>query len=276
MSSNTNIADISERPFLLITSKKNRKKITLQKQCKYRDDLCDFNEAHVIRKINEAQDEIINSEYFKCSADTILNSSRDSIEKIICFGIGHFSECHASKYQLAFILGLKTKFHIASVIFHEPILARSEVNILKTLNCIVEEENFEGKSEIRNVPGTRTLVYLPHCPKQLTNNLLWKNWNPQLSQLSMVCNSFGKLIESTPQRFLEKDANYITRIAPHTKEICIINNFQYNDIFNDTSLHTFCINEIPPEFWKLNTEPVYADSVELISRDLISKLSIQD
>lgn len=193
---------------------------------------------------------------------------------IICIGIGHFSDCSISRHQLAFILSVKELFGFDSIVFHEPILTCSEVNVLKTLNCSVAAKNVEGKVEIDGV----TLVYAPHCPKQLINNLLWKNWNADtLIHLIYIGNSFSNLVNSTPSRFLSIDAGFIVKLQPHCEEIDLINDFRFTDIFNDTSVHQFPIIEtLSPEFWSEESEePVYeSDNLELITTALVEKLSI--
>lgn len=161
---------------------------------------------------------------------------------------------------------------VSPIIFHEPILNISEVNILKALNTEVHKTNLEGKCLLTDAI---TLVYLPHCPKQLTNNLLWKNWSSAINNLILICNSFTQLFEATPKRFLEPDASYITQILPYTKEVHLNNTFKYSDIFNDTSVHCFDTTQVPTEFWKSPPEPIYSDqNTELISRQLIAELTI--
>lgn len=192
----------------------------------------------------------------------------------MCIGIGHFGDCLISRHQLAFILSIKELFGFASIQFHEPALTRSEVNILKKLKCSIVAENVEGKIAIDSV----TLIYAPHCPKQLINNLLWKNWNSEaLKQIIYIGNSFSNLIRSTPSRFLSVDAGYIVKLQPHCPETKLENNFKFTDIFNDTSIHQFAPSEhLAEEFWTRDIEePVYAsDNLELITIDLIEKLTI--
>lgn len=207
-----------------------------------------------------------------------LLSNRKQIDEIICFGIGHFIDCAISRHQLAFILAVQCKFTIKRIVFHEPILNRVEVNILKKLNCEICVENIEGKYHLDSTKST--LVYSPHCPKQLTNNLLWCNWTvDQLVSLIFIGNSFSNLISSTPTRFLERDVEFITAIEAFTEEIAIENSFKFTDIFNDTSIHTFAretLEKIDREIWKKRSEqsPSYADDIELITAGIIEKLNL--
>lgn len=227
--------------------------------------------------MREAQTDLRLTSYYENAVQKLqlaLKPFETHEKHLICIGIGHFSECSISRHQLAFILSIKELFSFQSVVFHEPILSRAESSILKQLNCSVAVKNLEGKIEIDGV----TLVYAPHCPKQLINNFLWKNWNGEsLKQLIYVGNSFSNLLNSTPSRFLEADAGFIVKLQPHCEEIELENNFKFTDIFNDTSIHQFSgVTELPQEFWnKQSSEPVYgSENLELITIDLIEKLTI--
>lgn len=192
----------------------------------------------------------------------------------MCFGIGRFSDCSIARHQLAYILSIQAKLKISNITFHEPVLSSGEVNILTTLNSKVCAQNLEGKVSVG--PTERTLVYLPHCPKQLTNNFLWKNWSSAaLQNLTLVCNSFANLIAATPSRFLDIDAAYIVKISQHVHEQKLRNTFKFTDIFNDTSVHTFATETLPQEFWSNPIEPKYSsEAIELITSELIERLSL--
>lgn len=220
------------------------------------------------RRITEAQLDLELSAYYESAIkrlQSILGAYKTDQIHLICIGIGHFSECSISRHQLAFILLLKQQFNISRIEFHEPILIASEVDILTKLNCSVASKNCEGK-----IPIDRpTVVYAPHCPKQLINNLLWRNWNANsLQQLIYIGNSFSNIVNSTPNRFLAIDAAFIAQLQPICVETALINNFKFSDIFNDTSVHQFnTVDRQTEEFWATaNTEPIYtADNLELIT-----------
>lgn len=201
----------------------------------------------------------------------------DCPKEIVCFGIGHFGDCLISRHQLSFILALQTKFEINNISFHEPILSRAEFEILKRLDCNVKLKNLEGKVDLDS--SKLTIIYSPHCPKQLTNNLLWKNWSLNtLQNIIYIGNSFGNILSSTPSRYLEADAKFIVKIQPFTEEIYIENSYKFSDIFNDTSIHIFSKNKlekVKESFWLENIqEPNYEGNLELITADIITKLKI--
>ena len=78
---------------------------------------------------------------------------------------------------------------------NDPIFFCSEVKLLRRLKLEVISENLECKLKcqvhtshviissiaiiIKYALQVPTLIFLPHCPKQLTNNLLYANWSPE-------------------------------------------------------------------------------------------------
>lgn len=197
--------------------------------------------------------------------------------EITCFGIGHFEDCLISRHQLAFILAVRSECRVKRISFHEPILRRAEIEILQKLGCDISSKNLEGKVLLDS--AKLNIVFSPHCPKQLTNNLLWRNWCPKsLRSLIYIGNSFGNLLSSTLSRYLETDAKFIVRIHPFAEEISIENTYRFSDIFNDTSIHVFPsdrLTNLSQSFWQDETdEPNYTEDIELITNDIISKLNI--
>lgn len=175
---------------------------------------------------------------------------------------------------MAFILLVKELLNIENCVFHEPILWQAEINCLQTLNCQFHRKNLEGKLSLQ---GTPSLIFLPHCPKQLTNNLLWKNWSPaDLKYCILIGNSFQQIIQASFKKSLLHDAEYISKISPHSSEYKINNTFKFGNVFNDTSIHTFNVDLAPKEFWSENPEPEYKDRVELITEELSKKLFLNE
>lgn len=166
------------------------------------------------------------------------------------------SECSIARHQLSFLSIIQQKLNILSAKIYDPVLSASDKEILERLNFEILSENKEGKYTITSP----TLFYLPHCPKQITNNLLYANWKPEnLKNLILICNSFKTIIESTPERLLRPNAHFLLEINPYVTEIELENCFRFKDIFNDFSLHTFeKLEEIPSSFWENSIEPVYS------------------
>lgn len=226
------------------------------------------------RKINETRLEIELTSFWSQHLEIIRHTTTGRPpERILCLGIGRFSECHTSRHQLAYILAIRKAFkRIEHIEFHEPALSAIEISVLNALHCHVHLDNLEGKIPLK----ANTLAYLPHCPKQLTNNLLWRNWSARslAAGIILIGNSFAQIVAATPQRFLEKDAKFIGKIAENTVETTLPNTFRFCDIFNDTSVHTFAaVQSLSTTFWTEDcAEPRYEDQIELITRALKESL----
>lgn len=228
------------------------------------------------RRINLAVDDLQTSDYLKeltKSVSTIIQHNK--VVEIVCLGLGHVGECNISRYQLALLLCLKDLCSPKKVLVHDPIFHTSECEILKRLGLEVIEENKEGNYIIPE--DGITIVYLPHCPKQLTNNFLWSNWGPKLQNCILICNSFASLIENQPNRVISETVPYIHRISTYISEITLNNNFKYSDIFNDTSIHYFPkenLGKVDSFFWQKGDKPQYENTEEFITSLMIEKLTI--
>lgn len=224
------------------------------------------------RKIADFVQTISCSDYFNQSVDIVSSSSsKKPIKKIVCFGIGKIRHCIASRYQLAYILALRRHFQVKSIEFHEPLLSQHDEDLLNSLNCELVSINIEGKLEIDS-SGT-TLVFLPHCPKQLINNLLWKNWSAAaLRQIILISNSFQAIVQQTPASCLGQDAGYISQIERYTTEFTLRNSFEHKNVFNDLAIHFFNADNYDTDFFDLRQEPSY-DTSELI--ETIDRLTIR-
>ncbi|XP_068634019.1 SRR1-like protein isoform X1 [Battus philenor] len=227
-------------------------------------------------RILSAVDDIKSSHYFNDVLKSVSNVLKErNLLEIVCFGLGHIGECNISRYQLAFLLCLKQSFNLCDVFVHDPIFYSDECELLRRLGLTVITQNNEGCYVISQ--KHTTLVYLPHCPKQLTNNFLWSNWGVQLENCILLCNSFASLLQNQPSRILKEAVPYIYKITSHIDEIVLKNNFQYKDIFNDTSIHYISKEKLPDidsEFWNKTEQPKYEDIEEFITSQMVEKLSI--
>lgn len=236
----------------------------------------DFSASRLIRRINEAECDLVNSSFLSGAIERIVPVLQQAkIREIVCLGLGKLSECHIPRYQLAFLRCLQRKLDLNKVQYFDPVFTNPEKEVLSQLDGIVIQENLQGKYSTKN-----TLFYLPHCPKQITNNLLWRNWNlNQLGQVFLICNSFEQIITNSPTRFLQNNARFILQIAKHTVEVPIENNFKFTDIFNDISFHYFDTVSLKSEespFWEA-IEPTYSEEdLELITRTVTELLDLND
>ncbi|KAK1160051.1 SRR1-like protein isoform X2 [Acipenser oxyrinchus oxyrinchus] len=184
----------------------------------------------------------------------------------VCYGLGRFSSCASSRYQLALLLLLLESLQIPAsrCYIYDPMFSNAEVGILEDFGMTVLTENEEGKR-----PAHRpTLFYLIHCGKALYNNLLWRNWSARsLSQLTVIGNSFHGIEERLLTRDLQRDYKYISDMLGIVREVPFPDSPRYLEIFNDTSVHCFPaerLHALPPELWDSPAEPDYQEDLEII------------
>ncbi|CAI6350693.1 unnamed protein product [Macrosiphum euphorbiae] len=236
-------------------SKKNRKLFSTRSQ-KYK------------KSIEECTNIVATSPFWIHFSATIkmeLNGSNPS--SILCYGLGNFFESIQSKYQLGLLLTIKNEFKVKNCYVYDPKFTDAERSHLAEIGCDSLCENEEGKRSL--LPGT--FVYMPHCPKQLLNNLLWANWNKEiLTSCIIVCNSIDQTVTSTLDRILNKYAYYVQKISPHVIEKKCCDDFIYDDVFNDMALHIFPnekLKELEDIFWERGKEPLYDnDELEFITK----------
>lgn len=191
------------------------------------------------------------------------------ITEIICLGLGRIGECTVARYQLGLLLCLKDLYKVKVSIF-DPVFTEIENDLLTELECHVLHKNIEGKYLVDKT----TLFFLPHCPKQLANNLLWANWGLTLNNCIIIANSFSNLLERNSKISIQENAAYILNISPYTLELAVINMFKYYDVFNDLAVHVFPYKNlrlVADDFWKYpnNHEPKYLSSdIEFITNKL--------
>lgn len=235
----------------------------------------------VFRRIFSAKEEFRSCDYYASFLTTLKESLKSinysNVVEIICYGLGHIGESTVSRYQLALILCIQDEFNVECYV-HDPILYSDECDVLDSFGIFLIPENEEGKHAIRT--DGHTIVFMPHCPKQLTNNFLWKNWSTDLKNSVLICNSFSKLIETQPHKLLNECVPFILNISSYVKEYNLVNCFKFDNVFNDTSIHLFPenqLNYITENFWAAGAEePKYTDDIELVTSKVIEKLRIRE
>lgn len=114
-------------------------------------------------------------------------------------------------------------------------------------------------------------MFLPHCPKQLINNLLWKNWSADaLRYLIVISNSFQSIVEQTPISCIDQDAGFISRVEPYTKEFSLRNSFEQKNVFNDIAIHFFETQDLEENIFEICLEPSYEISELIEATDSLS------
>jgi SRR1 len=139
-------------------------------------------------------------ELLKQWIDTIGNEIR--VGKVVAYGIGNFSNTNknyhsASLLQLALALCIQRKVHVLKrsvieLLFFDPCSTIEELRFLKERYAInVITVNERGNY---NVGHTDTIFFMPHCPPQLYENVVWSNFH-NVHRILLIGNSLRNLAE---------------------------------------------------------------------------------
>jgi len=254
--------------FTLVNKGKNKKKQKTKRTTIIdNDDRDPIDVEKVLTKINVAVNDLKNATFFTDISSSLKNIDIEC-EALWCFGLGHLGDCITARFQFALLILLKDVLGLNNekVFLCDPIFYDEEIEIIKTYNFNVARENIECMLEC----SSPTFLFLPHCPKQLSNNLLYSNWSPNsLQNLVIFSNSFNNIVERTPTKVLAQNASYIVDALDNNlvTEIPVTNSFKFNDVFNDLAIHTFSgVHQMNSEFWK-SDKPEY----DLCDREFIMK-----
>lgn len=253
------------------SSKKNKKSTNIVLAEKIKEALSSEEISDFVRKLKIAQDEFEASEFFLdfLQSWTAFSKQHTQVDRIVCLGLGNFAQSPnsssqvSSKFQLLLLLSFAKHANIANndeVFVYDPILTCSEKTILTKLNLKLFETNQEGHYLFEK---NTTVYFLPHCPKQLLNNLLWSNWD-NLDFVYIIGNSFKNINLNFSANQLQS-VKYIQQVSDVIKETNIKNSFQYKDIFNNLSFHRFELTKkLPP---KSPTVPKYSEDLEFVQKN---------
>eukprot|EP00088_Acartia_fossae_P062843 TRINITY_DN7617_c0_g1_i2.p1 TRINITY_DN7617_c0_g1~~TRINITY_DN7617_c0_g1_i2.p1 ORF type:complete len:260 (-),score=23.58 TRINITY_DN7617_c0_g1_i2:229-1008(-) len=233
---------VESEEFTVVKSKrKNKKNVKIDNE-KRTTNLAETNEdlniEETISRINSALQELKLDE-FSAKLLEIDPLKQNGIEEIYCFGIGQMNTV-ISRYQTALLLFFQEKLCIPqeNSFIYDPIHCEAEKTLLSKIGFTVLTENSQCDISF----SKKSLVVLPHCPKELTNNLLYANYKAKTtSNLVLMSNSISNvLLRTNPQE--AKQLCNVMILADQYKlvnEYPIKNDFKYDDIFNDMSVHVF-------------------------------------
>ncbi|KAF8931489.1 hypothetical protein BGZ58_007590 [Dissophora ornata] len=168
-----------------------------------------------------------------------------AISEMLCYGIGSIESSRNSQYQLALGLCMKEILQIPGKIsIFDPIMTEYDKQLAEQLGLSVLKDKDQAKKAIE----TRTLLYMPHCPRGLYSLVLETNWTRvSLNNLVILGNRFTMYDESPSFRQFAKQAPFllpalsIARVSllPQIK-------FEDNTIYNDLAFHSFPADKALP------------------------------
>lgn len=96
-------------------------------------------------------------------------------QEIVCYGIGDVVNSRIARLQLALALFIAENIRLdpAAVSFYDPVLTHGGASVLGRLGVTVTQENEHCR---RRVPdGMHLLFFMPHCDRDMYNNVIGAN-----------------------------------------------------------------------------------------------------
>ncbi|KDQ12384.1 hypothetical protein BOTBODRAFT_34685 [Botryobasidium botryosum FD-172 SS1] len=175
----------------------------------------------------------------------------------LCLGLGSPSSSPTSRAQLCLLLDLLVRCEIprGNTSIYDPVFAEEDKETLSSLGLSVSLENKRAKHPCTDP----TLVFMPHCPLRLYENILRENWSARtLSGLILVANTFSGYVESIPKRKLQTQAPCLERLASLVISHPVPSFRDDPSAFNNTSIQFAPPASLPShddQFWVLPQEP---------------------
>ncbi|KRX85308.1 39S ribosomal protein L2, mitochondrial [Trichinella sp. T6] len=173
---------------------------------------------------------------------------------VVCYGLGAFYECKDALCQLVLLelLCENAMFSGKKWIF-DPIFSDVEKNILVSKGWTLIAENERGL-RLASVP---TLFYMPHCERELYNNVLYANRHSTFLNLVFFGNSFKVMSDSV----VEENENlttfrYLLNASQLAKELPLSNTSSFGEAFYAT-----CIQYFVSAYLSISQTQIFCDAV---------------
>ena len=150
------------------------------------------NTGRLVQIVHNCRTALQSTQLYRQVRDqVVVTTAAAPLEEILCLGLGNFSRTHskyysASMWQLALLLQLREDLQTQQqqqqqrgdndgpkIYYYDPVSTAQETAFLTQQEPQIQvlDENDQGK---RKIPQ-RTLVFMPHCPAVLYENLFYTN-----------------------------------------------------------------------------------------------------
>ncbi|OQR87850.1 hypothetical protein ACHHYP_07990 [Achlya hypogyna] len=212
--------------------------------------------ARAISRATRIRDAMRNSAFYarlKTVLDANLALDSGEVLQLVAYGVGSFASgpCGNAVYQLACTALLceyfKHRARLSHAYIYDPVMTEDDNVVAEAVGLQVLPTNERGQRRAT----TRTLFFMPHCGKQLYQNVLLANWGQDgLAKIAVLGNSFEAYDDRVVQASA-RQASIFSALVPYTTEVSLgsceksdLDHFQYDAAFNDTSLHIFSIDRL--------------------------------
>lgn len=201
------------------------------------------------------------------------------MRQVVCYGVGRFGgqghgglgEARRCRLQLALLLHLVHALAPSAASLCDPALSADERDVATSLGLAVWPDNDTGKRVLTGVPGS-VLLFMPHCPLELYNHVLWAHWAPEaLPRLLLAGNSFAHYRDSLTARQLASRAGFLARVHPVVTETPVLpgpdDPAGFAAAFNNLAVHAFATG-LPAvadgDFWRRGPASDLPRGLELV------------
>lgn len=178
------------------------------------------------------------------SSETVSQQWRAA--EIVCYGIGPFGESPRAQYQLVCLLLLALRMEVRRVLIFDPVLSAEEVSELDHCLGYLDRASSSLSIEVlsQDEQGRRkatepTLFFMPHCNRELYENLVAVNVaEASLHECVVIGNSFRVYHEQVVSREARRALQMVLASYESGLVLQNVEQFQpYFEAFNDTAVH---------------------------------------
>lgn len=149
--------------------------------------------------------EILRKSLFYTDTIAVIKEQKPcDFNRLIVLGLGSFSISVAARLQLALAVGIRKDCSFSGDLMpsdiYDPIMNSQDIETCPSLGfspcdidpLILPEKIILRISEDEGIDNNyKTIYYMPHCPYQVYNRLLWKLWGEGLQNIIIIGNSFA-------------------------------------------------------------------------------------
>ncbi|KAM0756318.1 hypothetical protein T439DRAFT_26445 [Meredithblackwellia eburnea MCA 4105] len=229
-------------------------------------------ERTVAEKVASRRQDLVNSNYLERCKALIRGALNPDIEKTleampsptctVCLGLGTVSGSSKSQNQFVLLQSILDELAGSPKIF-DPVSSEEDNQFLAECNFEVlrSEHDFNFKET--------TLLFMPHCPRSLFEELLRKNWNPShLSRLIILGNRLEQYEDPThPSASSSSKSPFISKSIPLWNVIPLPQDPNFVEPFNDMALQWISLSKLQgiPDFASKNEAE---DEVDILNRNM--------
>jgi hypothetical protein len=147
---------------------------------------CHVSREELITNIDRNISEVSRSKFYGYFLEKLNSFQKLEYFQMYFLGIGSFSTSPASCLQMSFGICISREYKVNNLYIYDPVMSMLEKDICQRYGITVLSENMNG----RYFADSNSLFYMPHCPYNLYNNLIWANWCTGFENITIIGNRY--------------------------------------------------------------------------------------